>query len=93
MFFSYFVIVVLVIEYFYLKFMMIMVGDDIVVVGESEEVKNVWFEVEKKVRFCYEKLSVFEDIVVNCVFVNGILLYLFVYEILNSIVVFLNCRD
>lgn len=88
MFFSYFVIVVLVIEYFYLKFMMIMVGDDIVVVGESEEVKNVWFEVEKKVRFWYEKLSVFEDIVVNCVFVNGILLYLFVYEILNSIEVF-----
>lgn len=85
---SYPVTAVPVTEHLHLKSMMTMAGDDIVVVGESEEAKNAWSEVEKKARFRYEKLSVPEDTAANCVFVNGTLLHLPAHEIPNSIEVF-----
>ncbi|PFX25418.1 N(G),N(G)-dimethylarginine dimethylaminohydrolase 1 [Stylophora pistillata] len=75
-------------EHLHLKSMMTMAGDDMIVVGESEEAKNAWSEMEKKARFRYEKLSVSEDTAANCVFVNGTLLHLSAAEIPNSIETF-----
>lgn len=64
--------------------MMIMVGLDLIVVGGSEVLKIVWYEIENKGCFKYERFMVYEDKVVNCLYINDILIYLLVSEILSS---------
>lgn len=85
---SYPVTAIPVTDHLHLKSMMTMAGDDVIAIGESEEAKNAWKDVETKAKFRYEKLSVPDDSAANCLFVNGTLIHLAAIEIPNSVEVF-----
>lgn len=63
-------------ENLHLKSMMSMGGEDLIVVGGSEEATRAWTELESKAKFKYSKLVVPEDRAANCLYVNGTLVHL-----------------
>lgn len=85
---SYPVTAITVKEHLHLKSMMTMAGPDRVVVGESEEAKGAWAEVQANAKFEYEKISVPEDKAANCLYINGCLVHLPHNEIPASSAVF-----